>query len=200
MRVEYLILGVTAILLYFGIYTQFNKSQNKDGADYRPENFQVQLVAIEEQEKDYEMNDCFCNSRKKLQSGNYALMIDGKQHPIGNFEFCENKEVTHFKLGYYDLFVIYQFATCNSREAQIFEYDWISNRLSPIRFERINGVQLNSLNSFTELGQTNSGYLTSTSYNPSDEDGFPITIKYWKFDHYARSFTLEKIMKQHEIP
>ena len=200
MRAEYLILAVLAVLLYFGIYTQLNTPENKDGANFRPENFQVQLVAIEEEEKAYELNDCFCKRRNKVQTGNYALMIDGQQHPIGNFKFCDNKEITHLKLGYYDLFVIYQFATCNSREAQIFEYDWISNRLSPIRFERASGVQLNRLNTFTELGQTKSDYLTSTSYNPSDEDGFPITIKYWKFDHYARSFTLEKIMKQHEIP
>lgn len=200
MRAEYLILGVIAILLYLGFYTQFNNSDNKDGANFRPDQFQVQLAAIDEEEKDYELNDCFCNRRKKVQTGNYALMIDGKQHPIGNFQFCENKEITHLKLGYYDLFVVYQFATCNTREAKIFEYDWIANRLSPIRFERAQGLQMNALNTFTELGQTKSGYLTSTAYNPSDEDGFPITIKYWKFDHYARSFTLEKITKQHEIP
>lgn len=200
MRAEYLILGAVAILLYLGIYTQLNKTGKEKAEQLRPDNFQVQLVAIEEAEQDYELNDCFCNRRKKVQTGSYALLIDGKQHPIGSFQFCENKEITHLNLGYYDLFVVYQFATCNSREARIFEYDWIAKRLSPIRFERANGVQQNNLNTFTEVGQTKSGYLTSTTYDPSDEDGFPITIKYWKFDHYARSFTLEKITKQHEIP
>lgn len=200
MRAEYLILGVVAILLYLGIYTQLNKPNNDNGNTLRPDNFQVQLIALDEQEEQYNLNDCFCNRRKKVQTGNYALMIEGEQHPIGAFRFCENKEIIPLKLGYYDLFVVYQFATCNTREVQIFEYDWISNRLSPIRFERVSGVQNNSLSTFTELNQTKSGHITSTSYNPSDEDGFPITIKYWKFDHYNRSFSLERIMKQHEIP
>lgn len=200
MRAEYLILALVTILLYFGIFKQGNPSDQEDHATFRPDQYQVQLVALEEKEEQYEMNDCFCKPRKKVQTGNYALMIEDKQHPIGSFKFCENKEITHLKLGYYDLFVVYQFATCNTREAQIFEYDWVSNRLSPIRFEKMSGVQLNSLKSFTELGQTESGRLTSTTYNPSDEDGFPITIKFWKFDHHTQSFTLEKIMKQHEIP
>lgn len=200
MRAEYLILGVVAILLYFGVYTQVNKPGKENEKNLRPDNYQVQLIAIDEQVDAYNLNDCFCNRRKKVQTGNYALLIEGKEHPIGAFQFCENKEITPIKLGYYDLFAVYQFATCNSREVQIFEYDWISNRLSPIRFERMSGIQNTSLTTFTELGKTKSGYLTSTAYDPSDEDGFPITIKYWKFDQHARSLVLEKITKQHEIP
>lgn len=200
MRTEYLILSLVALLLYLGVYTQLNRTDRSDGHNLRPDNIQVQLIALDEKEESYNLNDCFCNRRNKVQTGNYALFIEGKQHPIGAFRFCDNKEITPIKLGYYDLFAIYQFATCNTQEVQVFEYDWISNRLSPIRFERVPGVQNNSLTTFTELGQTKSGYLTSTSYNPSDEDGFPITIKYWKFDHHTRSFVLEKITKQHEIP